>query len=46
MKIYEKCTMEPYPFEVNDLTVLSDNGLRFRKNLVKNLLHSKYKKYS
>ena len=33
MKIYKKCTAEPYPFLVNDTTVPSDNPLRFRKNL-------------
>ena len=38
MKIYEQCTMEPYPFLVNGSTVLFDNALRFRKNLVKKLV--------
>ena len=33
MKIYKKCTAEPYPFLVNDTTVPSDNPSRFRKNL-------------
>ena len=36
MKIYEQCTMEPYL--VNGSTVLFDNALRFRKNLVKKLV--------
>ena len=34
MKIYRKCTSEPYSFLVNDTTVLSYNPLRFRKNLL------------
>ena len=33
MKIYKKCTAEPYSFLVNDTTLPSDNPLRFRKNL-------------
>ena len=35
MKIYKKCTAEPYSFLVNDTTLPSDNRLRFRKNLLK-----------
>ena len=35
MKIYKKCTAEPYSFLVNDATLASDNPLRFRKNLSK-----------
>ena len=35
MKIYEKRTVEPYYFLVNDTTSSSDNLLRFRKNLLK-----------
>ena len=31
IKIYEKCTAEPYSFLVNDTTLASDNPLRFRK---------------
>ena len=31
MKIYTKCTPEPYPFLVNDTTLPSGNPLRFRK---------------
>ena len=34
MKIYKKCTAEPYSFLVNDTTLLSDDPLRFRKNLL------------
>ena len=34
-KIYKKCTAEPYSFLVNDTTLLSDDPLRFRKNLLK-----------
>ena len=35
MKIYKKCTAEPFSFLVNDVTLASDNPLRFRKNLLK-----------
>ena len=34
MKIYKKCILEPYSFLVNDTTLLSDNSLRFKKNLL------------
>ena len=34
MKIYKKCTTEPYPFLVNDTTLSLDDFLRFRKNLL------------
>ena len=33
IKIFKKCTVEPYSFLVNDTTLPSDNPLRFRKNL-------------
>ena len=35
MKIYKKCTAEPYSFLVNDAKLASDNPLRFRKNPIK-----------
>ena len=35
IKIYKKCTAEPYSFLVNDTTLPSDDPLRFRKNLLK-----------
>ena len=35
MKIYKKCTTEPYSFLVNDTTLPSDDPLRFRNNLLK-----------
>ena len=35
IKIYKKFTAEPYSLLVNDTTLLSDNSLRFRKNLFK-----------
>ena len=35
MKIYKKCTAEPYSFLVNDTTLPSDDPLRFRKSLLK-----------
>ena len=34
MKLYKNYTKEPYSFLVNDMTLLSDNPLRFRKNLL------------
>ena len=33
IKIYKKCTDEPYSFLVNDTRLVSDNLLRFRKNI-------------
>ena len=33
VKIYKKCTDEPYSFLVNDTTLPLNNRLRFRKNL-------------
>ena len=33
INIYEKCTDEPYSFLVSDITLSSDDPLRFRKNL-------------
>ena len=33
IKIYKKCTAEPYSFLVNDTTLPSDGSLRFRKDL-------------
>ena len=37
MKIYKKCTAEPYSFLVNDTTLPSDDPLRFGKNLLDNI---------
>ena len=34
IKIYKKCTAEPYSFLVNDTTLPLDDPLRFRKNLL------------
>ena len=34
IKIYKKCTAEPYSFLFNDATLRSDDPLRFRKNLL------------
>ena len=31
IRIYKKCTVEPYYFLVNDTTLPSDDALRFRK---------------
>ena len=33
IKIYKKCTAEPYSFLVNDAMLASDKPLRFRKNI-------------
>ena len=35
IKIYKKCTTEPYSFLVNDTTLPSDYPLRFREKLLK-----------
>ena len=35
MKIYKKCTAEPYPFLVIETILPSNNPLRFRENLLK-----------
>ena len=35
IKIYRKCTAEPFSFLINDATLPADNPLRFRKNLLK-----------
>ena len=37
MKIYRKCTIEPYSFLTSDTTLPADNLLRFRKNLLDSL---------
>ena len=34
INVYKKCTTEPYSFLINDTTLLSDDHLRFRKNLL------------
>ena len=34
LKIYRKCTSEPYSFLTIDTTLTADNHLRFRKNLL------------
>ena len=35
IKMYKKCTAEPYSFLVNDTTLPSDNPLQFGENLLK-----------
>ena len=40
IKIYKKCTAEPYCLLVNDATLVSDNPLRFRKYLFKHITKS------
>ena len=37
-KIYKNCTAKPYYFLVNDTTLPSDNPLRFRKNVLQQLM--------
>ena len=44
MNIYKKCTAKPYSFLVNDTTLPSDNPLRFRKNLLKQIFKITYNK--
>ena len=34
MNFYKKCTAKPYSFLVIDTALVSDNSLRFRKNLL------------
>ena len=34
MKIYKKCTREPYSFLTIDITLPANNSLSFRKNLL------------
>ena len=34
MKIYKKCTAEPFSFLANNTTLPADNPLGFRKNLL------------
>ena len=34
MNLYKKFTAKPYYFFVNDVTLASENPLRFRKNLL------------
>ena len=48
IKIYKKCTVEPYSFLVNDATLASDNPLRFRKSILKEIfktIMNNYDKY-
>ena len=40
IKIYKKCTAEPYCFLINDATLASDNPLRFGKNLFQHIIKS------
>ena len=42
MKIYKKCTAEPYSFLFIDITLPSDNPLRFRKNLLEKFFKITY----
>ena len=37
MKIYRKCTSEPYSFLIIDTTLPANDPLRFRKNLLRSL---------
>ena len=41
VRIYKKCTAEPYSFLVVDTTLPSNNPLRFRKNLLKWIYNEK-----
>ena len=37
MNCYKKCTAKPYFSLLNDYTLVSDNPLRFRKNLLERI---------
>ena len=37
MNLYKKWTAKPYSFLVIDTTLVSDNSLRFRKNLLERI---------
>ena len=44
IKIYKKCTYKPYSFLVNNITLSSDDLLRFRKNLYNISLKTDYQR--
>ena len=44
MKSYKKCTEKPYSFLVIDTTLSSDNPLRFKENLLKEIFKITYNK--
>ena len=37
MNLYKKCTAKPYSFLIIDITLTSDNLLRFRKNIIERI---------
>ena len=37
INIYEKCTAKPYYFAVDDMTLVSDNPLCFRNNILEKI---------
>ena len=37
INIYEKCTAKPYYFVVDDMTLVSDNPLCFRNNILEKI---------
>ena len=37
MNLYKKCTAKPHSFLIIDVTLASDNTLRFRKNLIERI---------
>lgn len=37
INIYEKCTVKPYYFVVDDMTLVSDNPLCFRNNILEKI---------
>ena len=37
INIYEKCTAKPYYFVVDDMTLVSDNPLYFRNNILEKI---------
>ena len=37
MNLYKKCSSKPYSFLIIDATLVSDNPVRFRKNLLERI---------
>ena len=37
MNLYKQCTEKPHSFLITDTTLVSDNFLRFRKNLLERI---------
>ena len=47
MNLYKRCTVKPYSFLEIDTTLVSDNPLHFRKNLLETMMiRLEMKKYN